>query len=71
MCHHLQYVDALVVSTANYGQGNGQLFVTNVDCNGEEKSILECGHDLYTSHCSHSEDAGVRCTGMLFIKLPT
>ena len=37
----------------------------NVGCRGNESSLLECSHrggiGVYRS-CSHSEDAGVRCT---------
>ena len=59
-------LDALAVSTANYGLGNGPIFITRVECDGDEKNVLECGHDLQTPHCTHSEFAGVSCTGMLY-----
>ena len=34
----------------------------DVQCTGTESSLISCTHT--TNHdCSHSEDAGVRCTG--------
>ncbi len=69
--HHLSITcvitDALAVSTAYYGRGSGSVLISRVECKGDEKSILECEYDLHTPPCSHSEDAGVRCTGMLYI----
>ena len=63
---HYNKTDALAVSTANYGLGNGPIFITRVECDGDEKNVLECGHDLRAPHCTHSEFAGVSCTGMLY-----
>ena len=56
-------LDATVVS--NFSQGSGPIFVTQLECGGDEMSILECPFDLDTSDCSHSNDAGVQCYGML------
>lgn len=65
--HNIIIADALAVPTASYGHSSGPILITRVECSGNEKSILECEHDLHTPYCSHSEDAGVRCTGMLYI----
>ena len=62
---HMHSLDASAVSNAYYGLGSRPIFVTRLKCNGDEKSILECSHDLYASSCTHSDDAVVRCTGML------
>ena len=53
---------AQAFSEARYGQGHGDILLDNVDCNGGEPTLLECGH-LREHNCYHSEDAGVRCTG--------
>ena len=50
--------------SAYFGEGSGSILLGNVTCNGSESTLANCGHlgiNLTTS-CSHSEDAGVRCS---------
>ena len=61
--HHSS--DALAVSNSHYGRGSGPILFTRIECNGDEGSILECSRVLHASTCSHADDAGVSCTGML------
>ena len=50
---------------AFYGSGSGPIFLSNLWCNGNEKSILQCSRDMYSIRsCRHYEDAGVKCIGM-------
>ena len=49
---------------ASYGEGHGEIFLSNVQCNGSESSILDCPASGAHS-CNHSEDAGVSCEGMV------
>ena len=65
--HVLFLLGASAVSNAFYGQGGGPTVLNRLDCTGTETSILECTFDLDTSDCSHSDDAGLQCTGMLAI----
>jgi hypothetical protein len=44
-----------------YGEGQGPIFLDNVECLGVESSILECLYDTHTSDCSHYQDAGALC----------
>ena len=44
---------------AYFGQGTGQVVLGNVDCNGEESTLLECDNHNY--NCGHNEDVSVRC----------
>ena len=49
--------------------GSGPIFLDDVQCAGTESKILQCGH--YGSigehrNCSHSDDAGVVCTGSYY-----
>ena len=54
-------IDATV--SAYYGQGSGQIWLGNVNCVGNESTVVNCSHDGWGNHsCSHGEDAGVKCT---------
>ena len=53
---------AMAFSRAQFGQGHGDILLDNVNCNGREPTLFECGH-VVEHNCYHGEDAGVRCTG--------
>jgi len=47
-----------------FGPGEGQIWLTWMDCTGSESSVNECEKVLGPGNgCSHSEDAGVYCKG--------
>ena len=50
---------------ARFGQGSGSIWLDSVICTGNESTLASCGHlgVGVTRSCSHSEDAGVRCSG--------
>ena len=55
---------------ASFGEGTGPIWLDNVDCLGDEASILDClyiGWDQ--SDCQHYEDAGVVCHSKTVIPL--
>ena len=62
-CRQLGYAG---VTTAHkyYGEGSGDIWLSDVHCRGSENSLDECIHSGWGSHdCSHSSDVGIRCTG--------
>ena len=64
VCRMLGQTHALEVSrNARHGQGTGKIWLDDVQCNGNEKSLSLCAHRPWGSHgCDHSEDAGVTCS---------
>ena len=45
-----------------YGAGDGQIWLNQADCLGDETSIAECRHGGWGNHeCTHYEDVGVTC----------
>ena len=45
--------------------GSGPIWLDNVACTGEEENIAMCYHNgLGNEDCSHSEDAGVKCSNV-------
>ena len=65
VCRQLGYGQATAALTrAYYGQGSGNIWLSNVNCDGTESSIGNCPHLGWGIHtfCDHSEDASVRCS---------
>ena len=49
-----------VIHNTSYGQGNGLIWLGNLNCTGNEWTIRMCLHSGWgVKNCSHSEDAGV------------
>lgn len=48
---------------SGFGPGSGTIWLDEVSCVGDEKSILDCKHLGLgaSSQCQHDEDAGVIC----------
>ncbi|NP_999762.1 scavenger receptor cysteine-rich protein type 12 precursor [Strongylocentrotus purpuratus] len=64
VCRQLGFPSAnYAVAHAVFGQGSGEIVLDDVECTGDEVSLIECQHaGLGTNNCGHSEDAGVICS---------
>ncbi|XP_069609377.1 neurotrypsin-like [Ranitomeya imitator] len=64
VCRHLGFRGSSSLATkAEFGPGNGLIFLDDVACTGTERSLVECSHSIWGQHdCSHSEDVGIRCS---------
>ena len=65
VCRQLGLPDtgATAYSEAFFGQGTGLILLDEVNCAGTESRLTNCFANPISSHdCSHTEDAGVRCT---------
>ena len=67
-CSHdnlISNIGARAVRFADFGEGEGPIFLDNVQCNGAERFLNECSSNaLGTHNCGHHKDAGVICRGM-------
>ncbi|KAJ8018280.1 Neurotrypsin [Holothuria leucospilota] len=65
VCRQLGYHNATSAPVrAFFGEGSGSIWMDDLQCTGNETSLLECQRPpLGTHNCGHSEDAGVVCEG--------
>ena len=49
-----------VYALRRFGGGSGSIVMDNVQCTGNEASLLDC-FSASVYDCEHYEDAGVRC----------
>ncbi|KAI5615577.1 scavenger receptor cysteine-rich domain-containing group B protein-like, partial [Silurus asotus] len=63
VCRQLECGLAVAVGTSSrFGQGSGPIFLDNVDCNGGEMELSQCGSQGWGIHnCYHYEDVAVIC----------
>ena len=62
-CRQLGFSSALAAfSGGQFPQGEGSIWLDNVNCTGREESLLQCSHNnIGVNNCGHGEDAGVTC----------
>ncbi|NWQ98377.1 C163A protein, partial [Burhinus bistriatus] len=57
-------------ASAHYGEGSGQIWLDDVNCNGAESDLWACPSRAWGQHnCQHKEDAGVLCSEFLALRL--
>ena len=49
---------------AVYGLGTGPIHLDNVNCTGNESSLLECPRNEQRHDCNHGQDASAVCSGV-------
>lgn len=54
---------------ALFGEGTGQILLSNVTCVGSERVLINCTHATLAEEdfCTHADDAGVRCLSGAFL----
>ncbi|CAL8393814.1 unnamed protein product [Arctogadus glacialis] len=53
----------LIKPAAYYGPGRGNVWLDDLECFGNETSLMQCKHtDFGETNCNHMEDAGVQCS---------
>ena len=63
--HILCVADPEAYGHATFGEGQGDIYIMNVQCNGSESTLEDCpASEVGVHDCTHSEDAGVRCQSM-------
>ncbi|XP_071482925.1 scavenger receptor cysteine-rich domain-containing protein DMBT1-like [Diadema antillarum] len=55
-------IEAGTATLMDFGRGTGSIFLDDLDCDGDEASLVSCSHHGVDNHnCGHTEDAAVRC----------
>ncbi|TRZ03033.1 hypothetical protein DNTS_001871 [Danionella cerebrum] len=71
LCNELGCGDAVeATGLAYFGQGAGPILMDETACTGTESSLMDCRTAGWgVNNCQHSEDAGVICAGLVYVRL--
>ncbi|XP_068199354.1 scavenger receptor cysteine-rich type 1 protein M130-like [Antennarius striatus] len=63
-CRQMNCGNALTAKyKAFFGRGSDQVWLDDLECRGDEKTLADCPHRVFGEHdCDHNEDAGVVCS---------
>ena len=63
VCRQMGYeAGGITAARGVYGKGTGLVWLSDINCAGDEISLLECQHSGFGQNdCYHTEDAGVMC----------
>ena len=51
-----------VLESGSFSEGEGTIWLTNVQCNGTERRLADCAITLNaTEMCTHSQDVAIQC----------
>ena len=62
--HFYHSAGAIGLRNAVYGLGTGPIHLDNVNCTGNESSLLECPRNEQRHDCNHGQDASAVCSGV-------
>ena len=63
ICKMFGHQYGIARSSAYFGRGTGRIFMDDLNCKGDETSILDCPYSSWGRHnCGHHQDAGVECS---------
>ncbi len=64
-------VDAKFLPRGSHEQGSGSIFLSNLLCNSDESSLLDCvttrNQPPGTFSCQYSQDVAIECTGIYIV----
>ena len=59
-------VGSFVVTDLSFGIGEGPIYLSGIHCHGSEERLVNCSRNLENlANCTHSQDVGVRCQGIV------
>ena len=61
-------IGAIIILTSSYTHGSGAIFLSDLNCNGNEATLLDCPRQFniplgLVMSCDHTHDIGVLCPG--------
>ncbi|XP_051745846.1 deleted in malignant brain tumors 1 protein-like isoform X2 [Ctenopharyngodon idella] len=70
VCRELNCGKALSASkNAHFGEGSGKIWISDVQCTGSESTLKNCRFNGWGIKATHTEDAGVICSGYTDLRL--
>ncbi|KAI8489059.1 Angiopoietin 4 [Branchiostoma belcheri] len=70
VCRQRGFRGGVATMGGDFGEGTGDIWLKSINCIGVESSIGDCEILSGSSRdCSHSQDAGVICTGEISVRL--
>ncbi|KAJ8027602.1 Deleted in malignant brain tumors 1 protein [Holothuria leucospilota] len=66
VCRQLGFRDTITAhGNALFGEGEGPIHISNVNCDGTESFLIECYSSL-SDNCEHEDDASVTCLPFVY-----
>ncbi|XP_071150206.1 uncharacterized protein [Mytilus edulis] len=60
-CRQLGYCSGEALPSNLVDDGNGTIWLDDINCSGSEHKLINCTYSIDTSHCSHWYDVGIDC----------